>query len=175
MGFDFTGKVVVVTGAGDGIGRAATLGFAAAGAQLVVCIDVRRAAETAAAITAAGGRAMAHTMDVRDGAGWATLVERVVGERGSIDVLVNNAGIAVPGDPAVDASGRGWRCSPRRSRSPSTPCWWPVTCAGPAPPRRTRGRRSGGGWAGPAPRATAPERLSGPPWPPPTRGPRRPS
>ena len=108
MDLDFTGKVVLVTGAGDGIGRAAALGFARAGAKFVVCLDVRRAAETAAAITAAGGSALAHAMDVRDSAGWATLVERVAGERGSIDVLVNNAGIAVPGDTAIDMDEAGW-------------------------------------------------------------------
>ncbi len=108
MTLDFSGKVVIVTGAGDGIGRAAAQGFARAGAKLVVCLDLLRADETAAAITASGGSALAHTMDVRDAAGWAALVERVVGEWDTIDALVNNAGIAIPGDTAVDMDEDGW-------------------------------------------------------------------
>jgi len=47
-------------------------------------------------------------MDVRDSAGWAALVERLVGEWGSIDVLVNNAGVAIPGDTAVTMDEAGW-------------------------------------------------------------------
>ncbi len=108
MKLDFTGKVVIVTGAGDGIGRAAALDFARSGAKLVVCLDVHRAEETTAAIKAAAGSALAMTMDVRDSAGWAALVERLIGEWDSIDVLVNNAGVAIPGDTAVDMDEAGW-------------------------------------------------------------------
>ena len=108
MDYDFTGKVIIVTGAGDGIGRAAAIDFGRLQAKLVVCLDLRRADETAAAITEAGGNALAHTMDVRDGAGWMALVTRIVGGWGSIDALVNNAGIAIAGDTAADMDEDGW-------------------------------------------------------------------
>jgi cyclopentanol dehydrogenase len=70
MNHDFSGKVAIVTDAGDGIGRAAALDFAAAGAR-VICLDVKSAE---AAVGAARGNAVAHTMDVRDAAGWRDLV-----------------------------------------------------------------------------------------------------
>ncbi len=85
------------------IGRAAALDFARSDAKLVVCLDVHRAEETAAAITAVGGSALATAMDV-----WTALDGQLVGEWGSIDVLVNNAGVAIPGDTAVDVDEAGW-------------------------------------------------------------------
>jgi len=108
MEFDFTGQVIIVTGAGDGIGRAAALDFARSGARLVVCLDVKGAAETAAAIAEEGGNALAQVMDVRDVAGWTALVQRLVADCGGIDVLVNNAGVAIAGDTAVDMDEPGW-------------------------------------------------------------------
>ena len=82
------GKVAVVTGAAQGIGRAIADGLAAEGARIVV-VDLQRAEETAAAYPDGVG----FTADVADEAD----VERVIGEArercGSIDVLVNNAGL----------------------------------------------------------------------------------
>ncbi len=82
------GKVAVVTGAAQGIGRAIADGLAAEGARIVV-VDLQRAEETAAAYPDGVGL----TADVAD----ETDVERVVGEArercGTIDVLVNNAGL----------------------------------------------------------------------------------
>jgi cyclopentanol dehydrogenase len=101
--YDFSGAVAVVTGAGSGIGRATALALAADGASVAV-LDIVAAEATARAITAAGGAALALTLDVRDAAAWERAVATIVERFGTIDILVNNAGIAVPGDTAKDVS-----------------------------------------------------------------------
>src|SRR5450631_2029544 len=100
---DFKGKVVIVTGAGDGIGRATARGLASADAS-VVLVDVKDADVVAADICANGGAALATIMDVRDAGAWGRLVSDTLGRFGTIDALVNNAGIAVAGDTVVDVS-----------------------------------------------------------------------
>jgi NAD(P)-dependent dehydrogenase (short-subunit alcohol dehydrogenase family) len=94
MKLQFTGKVVLVTGAGGGIGRAASLLFAERGAA-VVCgdIDAAAAAETAQRIEAAGGRALAARVDVADEASGTALVEAAERAFGRLDVAFLNAGI----------------------------------------------------------------------------------
>ena len=101
------GKIAVVTGAGGGIGSELVRAFAAEGAA-VVCQDlVADAAEaSAAAVEAAGGRALSWACDVSDStavdAMFATAKERL----GVVDVLVNNAGVvSTPGDGSDDAFG----------------------------------------------------------------------
>lgn len=85
------GDVVAVTGAGSGLGRAYALLLGAEGARVVVN-DVRGAEEVVAAITAAGGEAVADTSDVASaGAG---VVDAAVRAFGRLDAVINNAGIS---------------------------------------------------------------------------------
>ena len=107
MSFDFAGQVAIVTGAGSGIGFAAAVGLAASGAK-VVAIDVAAGEEAAEAIRAHGGEGAAITMDVRDPAAWKRAAEVTIARYGTIDILVNSAGIAVPGDTALDVSEEVW-------------------------------------------------------------------
>ena len=92
----FENKVAIITGAGDGIGRAEALSLAAAGAAVVVNDLVEAAADSVVAeIVAAGGRAVAHCADVSDWKATADLVAQALDEFGRLDVVVANAGIAV--------------------------------------------------------------------------------
>jgi NAD(P)-dependent dehydrogenase (short-subunit alcohol dehydrogenase family) len=87
------GRVVIVTGAGQGIGRAHALAFGADGARVVVN-DVGPAAEQVAAdVRAAGGSAVASLGDVSDWAYGEELVRTAVDAYGRLDALVNNAGL----------------------------------------------------------------------------------
>ncbi len=92
------GKVAIVTGAGSnpGLGRAAAIRLAAEGAKLVVTdIDLAGAEDCAAVIQAAGGTALALQHDVTKESRWQEVVAATVEAYGSLDVLVNNAGIAI--------------------------------------------------------------------------------
>jgi 3-oxoacyl-[acyl-carrier protein] reductase len=86
-------KVAIITGSGRGIGAATARLFAQHGAKVVVSdIDAKPAEETAAAIKAAGGAALAVPADVTDAGGIEELIGQTVNTFGGIDILVNNAG-----------------------------------------------------------------------------------
>ncbi|MGB5376410.1 SDR family NAD(P)-dependent oxidoreductase [Muriicola sp.] len=87
-------KVIVVTGAGSGIGAASAKLMASSGARVIaVDIDLKKAEETVAEIKKLGGKATARQVDVTQFKEVEDLVKQVVKEYGSIDVMVNNAGI----------------------------------------------------------------------------------
>src|SRR4051812_18515599 len=90
----FDGRIALVTGAGQGIGRAIALRLAAEGATVVVN-DLRRepAADVADEVRAAGGQALVAAGDVSDPQDAEAVVALVVSEMRGLDVLVNNAGI----------------------------------------------------------------------------------
>jgi NAD(P)-dependent dehydrogenase (short-subunit alcohol dehydrogenase family) len=99
---EFEGKVVAITGAGGGLGKAHALEFAKRGAKVVVndlggSVDGSGDGDTAdlvvAEIKAAGGEAIANKASVSDRAGAKSIITDAVDAYGTIDILVNNAGI----------------------------------------------------------------------------------
>lgn len=90
------GKASLITGAGQNIGRAMAERFAAEGSRVaVVDLDEHRATAVADGINAGGGRAISLAVDVGDEAAVTTMVERVIDQLGSVDVLVNNVAATV--------------------------------------------------------------------------------
>lgn len=93
------GKRVVITGSSRGLGRAAAVAMAQAGAQVIINgTNAEALAETARLIAEAGGEAVGVVGSVADSAVCATLIRTCVELFGGIDVLVNNAGSAVRGE-----------------------------------------------------------------------------
>ncbi|MFF1639136.1 SDR family oxidoreductase [Streptomyces sp. NPDC058246] len=106
----FGGQLVLVTGAGSGIGRATAFAFAEAGARVIaVDRDAESAARTAEMSRLIGSpEAWAETVDVSDEQAMEKLAEKVAGEYGVVDVLVNNAGIGLSGS-FFDTSAEDWK------------------------------------------------------------------
>jgi len=105
----FGDKLVVVTGAGSGIGRATALGFAANGARVVAAdLDLAAATSVSGLITARGGTAHARQADVSAAADMERFANWVRTEVGVPDVVVNNAGIAIVG-PLLAHTEEDWQ------------------------------------------------------------------
>ncbi len=90
------GKVAIITGAGSGVGHAASLLFARHGAKIVAAdIDAAAAERTAAEVKSNGGAAIALTCDVADEAAVTRVVQLAVETYGRLDIMYNNVGITI--------------------------------------------------------------------------------
>ena len=104
-----SGKIALVTGAGTGIGRGCSMALAEAGATVVVTdIDAGTATETAELITKNGGKARALGQDVTQEDVWQDVIASISDQEGGLNVLVNNAGIAI-GVAVTEMSLDDWR------------------------------------------------------------------
>ncbi len=91
--FDLTGRVAIVTGGSDGIGKGIALAMAEAGADIVVAARQQQKIDAAVAeIKALGRRAIGVSVDVSDASQIQSIVDATMSEFGKVDVLVNNAG-----------------------------------------------------------------------------------
>ena len=92
MNNDLTGRVAIVTGGSDGIGRATSELLASRDAHLVILArGVEKLEATKSAIDDAGGSAEIHSIDLSDAEGYAALVAKIAADHGRLDMLVNNA------------------------------------------------------------------------------------
>ncbi|MGH6981602.1 MAG: SDR family NAD(P)-dependent oxidoreductase [Stellaceae bacterium] len=110
MELGLTGKIAVVTGATSGVGREIALSLAAEGAH--VAVNYRSSAAEAEAlvgeIAAAGGKAKAYQADVADFAAVKTMIENIVKDFGGLNILINNAGLAMR-QRFVETKPEDWR------------------------------------------------------------------
>lgn len=103
------GKVLIITGGGQGIGRAIALRFAEEGAAVTVAGRTKENLEQVANdIRERGGRAITSITDVSDEQMVKQMVAATLDEFGAIDILVNNSGIAGPTAPVTEVSREDW-------------------------------------------------------------------
>ena len=115
----FTDKVMVVTGAAQGIGQRVASRAAAEGASVVLADRAPFLADVAAEITAAGGRALAVTADLETYEGAETVMARAAAEFGRIDILVNNVGGTIWAKPYAEYRQAEIEAEIRRSLFPT--------------------------------------------------------
>src|SRR5436190_1013508 len=109
---ELSGGVVVVTGAGRGIGRAIAVEAAAAGARVaVVSRSKDELDDTVKAISQRGGEGAAFPASVIDATSMANAFDRVASAYGAIDILVNNAGALGPLGPFAENDSEDWWAS----------------------------------------------------------------
>ena len=110
MDLGLTGKVALITGGSEGIGKAAALSMAAEGAKVVIC--ARRADVLDAAAdeirTATGGEVLAVSADVSTPEGVQSVIDATLSQFGRLDILVNNAGTSAAG-PFESVTDEGWQ------------------------------------------------------------------
>jgi len=105
----FAGKVAFVTGAANGIGRAAALAFAREGANVVVAdVSEQGNQETARMVEELGGRALAVRCDVTRAEDVKAALDKTVETFGGLDFAFNNAGVEQPIMPAADITEEEW-------------------------------------------------------------------
>jgi NAD(P)-dependent dehydrogenase (short-subunit alcohol dehydrogenase family) len=105
---EFANKLVVVTGAGSGIGRETALAFGRLGAEVIIAeLNENAGEETASELRVAGTTAHAYQVDVADVASMEEFAKRVIADHGVPDVVVNNAGIGIAGS-FLDTTAADW-------------------------------------------------------------------
>jgi len=104
------GKVALITGSDSGIGRASAVAFAVEGADVVVTYlhDADGAAATAKEVEGAGRKALVVQVDISDEAQVAAAFDRAVEAFGTIDILMNNAGVDASGTEVADLETEVW-------------------------------------------------------------------
>jgi meso-butanediol dehydrogenase / (S,S)-butanediol dehydrogenase / diacetyl reductase len=108
MSQDFTGRVAIITGGSDGIGKATAKLLASQGAKVIICARRADVLEAARAEIAAFGTVEAHILDVTDETGFTALIEDVAERHGRLDCLVNNA-MSVHYAPITRLKTEHWR------------------------------------------------------------------
>lgn len=97
-------KIAVVTGAASGIGRATAVELARAGCHLAIAdLDTEGLAETAAQVEAQGRNASTHQVNVADKQAMEAFAAEVIEAQGSVDILINNAGVALSQNVATQS------------------------------------------------------------------------
>ncbi|MFO1137232.1 MAG: SDR family NAD(P)-dependent oxidoreductase [Rhodoblastus sp.] len=107
--YDLAGRVAVVTGGAQGIGRAVTSRFAQSGAKVAIWDRDTALAEKTAAELGAKGQVLAIACDMTDFASVTAAAQATVKATGRIDILVNNAGISGPNATVADYPVEDWR------------------------------------------------------------------